>query len=113
MASELIPLPQARLLITDASLCGWLGQAAPGDRLVYHRGSLPHDRTPLTSRVPEANRIELGRTARRALWAFERGLVHLVQRRHGVDDYSYIMVARPRSRKVAASLAALLTAEAA
>ncbi|MBF0562272.1 MAG: hypothetical protein HQL37_09680 [Alphaproteobacteria bacterium] len=113
MTSKIVTLSPVRLPITETSLCAWLGQAAPGDTLTYHRGALAHDRTSYASRIPEAERIELVRTSRRALWAFGRGLVHLVQRRHGEDDYSYILVARPRSRKVAASLPALLTAEAA
>ena len=113
MSSEITPLPPARLLITETSLCGWIGQAAPGETLTSHRGSLANDRTSLTSRLPATDRIELGRVSRRTLWAFERGLVHLVQRRHGDDDYSYLLVARRRSKKIAASLSALLTAEAA
>ena len=113
MTPETTTAALPRLLITENILCAWLGQAAPGDSLKYHRGALVHDRTPPTSRLPHADRLELGRITRRVLWAFERGLVHLVQRRHGDDDYSYLLVVRPRTRKVAASLSSLLTAEAA
>ncbi len=113
MASKITPLPPVRLQLTEASLCGWLGQAAPGDTLTYHRGSLPHDRTPHTSRLSDSDRAELGRITSRTVWAFEQGLVHLLQRRHGDEDYSYYLIARPRSSKVAASLTTLLVAEAA
>ena len=113
MASKTTSLPPVRLQLTEASLCGWFGQAAPGDTLTYHRGSLPHDRTPHTSRFSDSDRAELDLITRRTLWAFKCGLVHLLQRRHGDQDYSYYLIARPRSSKVAASLATLLAAEAA
>lgn len=113
MAPETITPPPVRLLISETSVCGWLGQASPGDNLEYHRGLLVRDGTRHASRISEAERIELGRITNRALWAFERGFVHLVQRRHGEDDYSYVMIARPRVRKAAGVLSSLLTAEAA
>jgi DNA-directed RNA polymerase specialized sigma24 family protein len=89
--------PTVHLALSEIDLCGWLGQAEPGDMLDYYRGFLVVDAIPHGSRLPERDRAELGRIARRALWASERGLAHLIQRRHGPDDYSYIIVARPRS----------------
>ena len=89
--------PTVHLSLGEIDLCGWLGQAEPGDMLEYYRGFLVVDAIPHGSRLPERDRAELDRIARRALWASERGLAHLIQRRHGPDDYSYIIVARPRS----------------
>jgi hypothetical protein len=101
--------PTVHLSLSEIDLCGWLGQAEPGDTLEYYRGYLVVDAIPHGSRLPERDRAELGRIARRALWASERGLVHLVQRRHGSDDYSYLLVARPKSP--AQPLSELLMAE--
>lgn len=95
--------------LTEIDLCGWLGQTSPGEWIEYHRGFLAVDIIPHGSRLPEKDRLELGRIARRAWWASERGLAHLVQRRHGPDDYSYIIIARPKLPSQ--SLSELLAAE--
>lgn len=81
--------------LTEPELCGWLGTAAPGDTLEYHRGCLMLDVRADSSRLAPADRMVLANVARRAYWAAEQGLVHLVQRRHGADDYSYLAIARP------------------
>lgn len=81
--------------LTEPEFCGWLGTAAPGDSLEYHCGFLVLDIRPDGSRLAPADRRALARVARRAFWAAERGWVHLVQRRHGPDDYSYLAIARP------------------
>jgi len=101
--------PTVHLSLSEVDLCGWLGQAEPGDTLEYFRGHLVVDANPHGSRLPERDRAELGRTARRAFWSWEHGLVHLVQRHHGPDDYSYLLVARPRSPSQ--PLSELLTTE--
>jgi hypothetical protein len=97
MTSTTTRLPTIQPKLTEIDLCGWLGQASPGESIEYHRGFLAVDTIPYGSRLPEKHRVELGRIARRAWWASERGLAHLIQWRHGPDDYSYIIVARPRS----------------
>lgn len=91
-------------LIGEIEFLGWLGQAEPGDVLAYHRGFLAVDRffSP-----------DLRSLGNRALQATERGLVHLVQRRHGPEDFAYLAIARPKARSEAAELAALVIAEAA
>lgn len=81
--------------LSEPELCGWLKTAAPGDTLEYHRGFLVLDVRPDSSRLVPADRTILAQVARRAYWAAEQGLVHLVQRRHGPDDYSYLAIARP------------------
>jgi hypothetical protein len=99
--------------MTEIELCGWIGQATPGDVVEYHRGFLALDVTPIALHIPPEVRNELGRVARRAMKASEQGLVHLVQRRNGTDDFSYLAIARPKPRCESASVAALLLEEAA
>lgn len=103
-------LPTACLSLSEIDLCGWLGQAAPGETLEYYRGYLVIDAIPHGGRLPEQDRAELRRVARRALWASDRGIADLVQRRHGPDDYSYLVIARPRPSD-SQSLSELLAAE--
>jgi hypothetical protein len=102
--------PTAYLSLSEVDLCGWLGQAEPGETLEYYRGFLVVDAIPHGSRLPEQDRAELSRVARRALWAADRGIAYLVQRRHGPDDYSYLVIARPRP-SASQSLSELLAAE--
>jgi hypothetical protein len=106
-------LATVRLPIDETDLCGWIGQAAPGEILEYHRGFLALDTTSPGTHLPERKRVELVRLARRAWWASEHKLIHLVQRRHGPDDYSYLAVARPKPGDAPTSLSSLLWAEAA
>jgi hypothetical protein len=90
------PLP-----LSEAALCRWLGEALPGDMLAYHRGHLTRDVAATGAKA--RSRAELQRVARRALWASESELVHLVQRRNGPDDYTYLAVARPRPKATSGS----------
>lgn len=89
---------KANRRISEADFCTWLGSATAGDRLEYHRGHLVIDRD--ASWLGAAERNELNKVARRAMWAAKLGLVHLIQRRHAPHDYSYIAVActRPNNR---------------
>ena len=102
--------PTACLSLSEIDLCGWLGQAEPGETLEYYRGYLVIDAIPHGGRLPEQDRTELRRVARRALWASDRGIADLVQRRHGPDDYSYLVIARPRPSD-SQSLSELLATE--
>ena len=97
--------------LTEIEFCAWVAQAAPGDRLEYHRGFLVLDIMPLFSRLADREREELARLGSRAFWAAEQGLVHLVQERVGPDRFAYIAVARPKPKAAAASLSALLLEE--
>jgi hypothetical protein len=103
----------ARQPISEISLCGWIGQAAPGDILEYHRGFLVVDVAPQGERLAPEARTELMRVAQRAWWAFEKGLVHLVQRRAGPEEFRYLAVARPKPSTLSPSLSQLVTEEAA
>ncbi len=104
--SQLRPKP---LVITEIDLCAWLSQAAPGDALEYHRGFLVLDTDPRISGFANGQRLELIQLANRALWAAEKQLVHLVQRRLGESRFSYLAIARQRPETPA--LSSLLFAE--
>ena len=105
-------VPAVRKSLTEIELCGWVGQAAPGDILEYHRGFLALDIVPQGARPAERDQaVELAKVARRAWWAAERGLIHLVQRRHRPYDYSYLAIARPKPQHGSVSLSSLLLAE--
>ena len=103
--------PQIRLRLAEIDFCAWLGQASPDDRLEYHRGFLAMDASQHCATLPDQDRRELDRLARRAWWAAERQLVHLVQRRHAQNDFSYLAIARPRPITVPVSLSSLLLSE--
>jgi hypothetical protein len=78
----------------------WLLRALPGQQLEYHRGHLIWDRSP-ASDLAEDERRALAKVADAALQAADDSLVHLVQRRNGELDFSYLAVkaARPSSRR--------------
>lgn len=99
--------------LTEASLCTWLGAAAPGDTIIYHRGALARQISPQLQCLPEDERTALQRLAARAWKLAELGLADLVQRRHGYEDYAYILVARRRPRRAASSLLPMMLKEAA
>lgn len=100
-----------RRRITEAELCGWLAAAAPGDQLTYHRGFLAVDCDPVTTHLPDPQRMELLRAANRARFAAEKGLAHLLQRRNGPSDFTYLLIARTRPKKMPGSVLAMLAAK--
>jgi hypothetical protein len=74
-----------------SELTAWLGRAQPGDRVVYHQGSLALDRGPTSSlQRRERRRIDDLATAARA--AASAGLVHLLQKRLNVGTFDYLAV---------------------
>src|SRR5512134_1462441 len=97
------PWPAAvrpRLKLSEEDLCDWLGTAFPGDTIEYHRGHLAVDQAPGRSSLSDADCRRLCRVARRALIFAEEGRAHLVQRRHGNGDYSYLAIkARTPARR--------------
>jgi hypothetical protein len=104
-AATIGPWPAAggqlsRLTLSEEDICDWLGTAFPGDRIEYHRGHLAVDQAHGLSSLRDADCRRLSRVARRALIFAEEGRAHLVQRRHGDGDYSYLAIkARPPSRR--------------
>lgn len=104
--------PTARvpiLVTTELAFIAWINQAMPGDVLEYHRGFLAFD----VSRLCVPDRVELLKLAHRAMRGVGLGLVHLVQRRNGPNDFSYLAIARPKPKHASASLRSLLLEEAA
>ena len=82
----------------------WLGQAKPGDRLEYHRGFLTVDRSS-ASHHAGGERCGLAKLADAALKAAEADRVHLVQRRNGPADFTYLAIkARPSAQRAATAL---------
>jgi hypothetical protein len=93
--------------LTDLGFCTWVGQALPGERLVYHHGFLATDLQ--ETRDPDRRRLRgLGQAAYRA---FEAGLVHLVQVRFDRGGFAYVAIARPKPRVTPVPFAKLIAAE--
>ena len=107
------PRDNSALAVDETGFCTWLGQARPGESFAYHRGFLLLDSVRGASLFSERDRHELLRLRKRARWAEEQGLAHLIQKRNGPDDYSYLAVARPRPAGKHVTIAELLPVEAA
>lgn len=113
MSSPILRIRSAEPPFTDTALCAWLGDASPGDAITYHRGALARDICPQLKLLDQDERVRLARLAGRAHALAEAGLLHLVQRRHGFEDFSYLAIARRRPRRTTSSLAQLLLRDAA
>jgi len=74
-----VPAPAVDEIASIIELDVWLHQSNPGDICRYHRGELA------------CSRSMLGAAALRLA---ERGLVELVQKRHGAGDTSYLAIRR-------------------
>lgn len=113
--NNISPIKQSgKVSMNDLQLCMWLGDAAPGDSLEYHRGFLAQDiAVGAKQRLKEPERKTLERLAERARWAAERGFAHLVQRRIAADRFSYIVIARPRAPAARSPMALIELAAAA
>lgn len=99
--------------LSELALCRWIGTASPGDALVYFRGALARSLCPQLGLLEHDERISLARLAERAWKLADEGLAHLVQRRHGFEDFEYLLIARRRSRRRVSSLLPQILAEAA
>ena len=97
--------------ITEIGFCAWLGQAHPNAVLAYHRGLLALDASLYGQTFKGDARRELASVARRAWWAAEQGLIDLVQRRNGPDDFTYLAIGRPRTKELSVSLSSFLLKE--
>ena len=110
--APIIRIPRPR--VSEIELCAWVAQAAPGAVLEYHRGYLALDRTGFGRSGRHAGARRARPPRRRAHDLAERGLVHLVQHRHGPEDYSYFAVARARGKGALPDFAShIITEEAA
>src|SRR5262245_2546477 len=104
-AGESESIPTLRQMQTDG-FRAWLQRAEPGACLEYHRGLLSLDRSP-GSNLSEERRRALSRVADLALGA-DRSQVHLVQRRNGPFDFSYLAIKASRGPHTLAAFAAPL-----
>jgi hypothetical protein len=77
--------------LTVGRFWSWLARSEPGAALEYHRGLLILDRSP-ASELSEDERRTVAKIADAALGAAEDSLVHLVQRRNGPFDFSYVAI---------------------
>jgi hypothetical protein len=79
-----------------AEFRGWLARTGGCPCFEYHRGLLIWDRSP-DSQLSHDDRRALGRIADAVFQAGEQGQVHLVQRRRGPFDFSYLAIKAARS----------------
>jgi len=92
-----------RVLSSVAEFRGWFARTGGCPWFEYHRGLLIWDRSP-QSELPDDDRRMLGKIANAVFQAAEQGRVHLVQRRRGPFDFSYLAIRA--SRKASAAPAA-------
>jgi hypothetical protein len=88
-------------LSSAADFRGWLARTGSCPWFEYHRGFLIWDRSP-GSKLSDVDRRALAKIANAVLQAAEQGQVHLVQRRRGPFDFSYLAIrsvpaAKPRA----------------
>lgn len=76
----------------------WLQKAQVGDRYEYHRGLLAADRPAAFARVADVmpRQRAVSDIADHVLRFESRGIVYLVQQRHGKFDASYLAVKAAR-----------------
>ena len=99
--------------LTEAALCHWLGTAATGDAITYFRGALARSLCPQLALLEPPQRVIVAKVANRAWKLAEDGLAHLVQRRHGDEDFEYLLIARRRPRRFSHNVLPQILAEAA
>jgi hypothetical protein len=78
------------------ALYRWLKRTRAGEQLEYHRGLLVRDRSP-ASELAVGDRRALAEMADAVFRAAVDGSVHLVQRRHGPFDFSYLAIKTGRA----------------
>jgi hypothetical protein len=86
------PIPRFAVPLDENGLVDWLVDAGPGDKLVYYRGHLGHDRMPSAKVLERVVRVELHALATRVMVTAAQGLVLPVQKRVGPEDWLYIVV---------------------
>jgi hypothetical protein len=92
-------IPRLAVPLDETGLVDWLIDAKPGDRVVYYRGHLGHDRMPSAKVLDRRVRTELHAVANRVMALAGQGLVLPVQKRVGPEDWLYIAVkAQPQRR---------------
>jgi hypothetical protein len=85
--------------ISEAKVGHWLKEAEPGQKLHYFQGFLASATDSVGQALPESERQVVACIANRLWRAAHRGLVHLVQRRQGPMNWTYIAIARSSSAR--------------
>lgn len=94
-----IPDREIRTTVSETEFCSWLSAAAPGNVIEYHRGFLALDADqPCRDKLALKRQQELTQLRRRAHWAADHELVHLVQRRLAPSRFSYLAIKRSSQR---------------
>ncbi len=89
--------------LTAGRFRAWIARSERGASLEYHRGLLIFDRSPASELAEEERRV-VARLADAALRAADEGRVHLVQRRNGAFDFSYLAIKRGQNAVATAVL---------
>ena len=85
-------LPRFAVPLDENAFVDWLVDAKPGERTVYYRGHLGHDRAGDGRLQDRHARSNLNAVASRVMTAAEQGLVHPVQKKIGREDFLYFAV---------------------
>lgn len=89
----LAPIPDRHTALVDENgFVDWLIDAKPGERVVYYRGHLAHDRAPSAQAMDSRSRTVVHTVASRVMASTAKGLVLPVQKRIGPGDFLYIAV---------------------
>jgi hypothetical protein len=105
MTSTMLDRTPPCVLSSVAEFRGWLARTGSCPWCEYYRGLLIWDRSP-DSKLSDADRRRLAKIANAVFQAAEQGQVHLVQRRRGPFDFSYLAIKSVRAasrREVARS----------
>ena len=101
------PIARFAVPLDENAFVDWLIGAGPGDKLVYYRGHLAHDRMPSTEALDGQSRITLQAVANRVMAAASQNLILPVQKRIGPEEFLYIAVKALPSRVGSACRAAI------
>ena len=102
------PIEKYALPFTENSFMDWIIDSVPGDKVVYYRGLLAHDRAPSGKVLDPKSRAALNAVARRVFTMASHGLVHPVQKRIGPSDFLYIAVKTKPRTSAARGVSAIL-----
>jgi hypothetical protein len=104
---SVVPIARFTVPLDENGFVDWLIDSFPGDKVVYYRGLLAHDRTPSAKVLAPRPRSDLVAVARRVLTMASHGLVHPLQKRMGPNDFLYIAVrTKPRGTAGAVGVSA-------
>ena len=110
---NIVPIEKHAVPFTEISFMDWIIDSFPGDKVVYYRGLLAHDRAPSGKVLDPKSRATLNAVARRVFTMASHDLVQPVQKRIGPSDFLYIAVKTKPRTSAARGASALLSMAAA